>query len=931
MRSIYRMAVMFVLATVGGASAAMVPVNLRCEYLENPMGIDVAKPRLSWQLQSASRGQKQSAYQILVATDMAKLQADAPDLWDSKQITSSQSIQVEYAGKPLVSGMPVFWKVRVWDQNNNVSPYSAPARWEMGLLEPSQWTGVWISDPEPLPENEADLYTVLPAPLLRKEFTLQKPVRRARAYVSGLGYYEMSLNGDRVGDHALDPAWTTYSKRVFYSTYDVGGVLKPGKNAIGITLGNGWYNPLPLRFWGWLNLRQHLDIGRPRAILQLNIEYQDGTLDRIVTDDSWRVGDSPILKNNIYLGEIYDARKELPGWDSPGFDDSGWRKAVPAPGEVGPLQAQTLPPIRVNKTIKPVRVSEPAPGVFIFDMGQNFAGWIQLRVKGEAGREVHLRYGELLRPDGTLNVMTSVAGQVKAPGVGGPGAPDLAYQADTYILNGRGLECYKPRFTFHGFRYVEVTGYPGRPDLDSIVGYQLHTDVDEAGSFQCSNKLFNRIQEMTRWTLLSNMFSVQSDCPHRERFGYGGDMIADSEMAIFNFDMAAFYAKTVVDHADAVRPNGGITETAPFVGIDAFQDGLGGGVGPIGWGTVHPVLLMHMYRYYGDRRLMEEQFPISLRWMEFLNEQAKDGIIDRGLGDHETLAPKVVPLTSTAFYFYNADLISRIARLLGRNQDANKLADRAAVIKATFNEHFLDKATGRYAEATQACQAFALYMGLVPQIAYEPALKTLLKDVADHKDHLTTGIFGTKFMLSALSNSGHPDVAYRIVNQRDFPGWGHMLENGATTLWEHWEFSDNTYSHNHPMFGSVSEWFYTVLAGIRPASDAVGFDKIIIKPAIVPGLDWVKGRYNSVRGPIVSEWQIRDGRLEMRVSLPPNTSALIHFPTPEIKEIQEGDRHVQQAEGLQLDSIEKDRVVFAAGSGDYHFNMPWPPKETPQN
>ncbi|HOM52063.1 MAG TPA: family 78 glycoside hydrolase catalytic domain [Phycisphaerae bacterium] len=915
------------LSSAVGVVAEMKPVNLRCEYLENPLGIDVPRPRLSWQLESPYRNRRQAAYQILVATHPDRLTPDQADLWNSGRVESNQSLHVEYAGKPLISGMPAHWTVRVWDQDGAVSEFCPPARWEMGLLDPSQWTGHWISDSRPLPEAEADLYGVLPAPMLRKEFVLSKPVLRARAYVSGLGYYELSLNGKRVGNRRLDPAWTSYGKRVLYSTYDVTGELRPGANAVGMLLGNGWYNPLPMRLWGWLNLRERLEIGRPRGILQLNIEYQDGTFERIVTDETWRVGDSAILKNNIYLGEVYDARKELPGWDCPGFDDRAWRAAVRAPGNVGELRAQMVEPIRATRSIKPVRVSEAAPGVYIFDMGQNFAGTITLRVRGEAGTEIRLRYGELLYPDGTLNPMTSVCGQIKGPGIGGPGAPDVAYQTDTYILKGGGeLETWTPRFTFHGFRYVEVTGYPGRPPLDAIEGHLMHSDVRPAGTFECSNPLFNRIQEITRWTLLSNMFGVQSDCPHRERFGYGGDIVVSAEMASFNLNMPAFYHKTAWDFADDVRPNGGFTETAPFVGIDAFKDGLGGGAGPIGWGTVQPVLLWHMYQYYGDRRLLEDQFPLAVRWMEFLGEQAVDNYIERGIGDHESIAEKVVPLTSTAFYYYNAELVSRIARIIGRSQEANRLADRAASIKASFNQRFLDTATGRYASGSQASQAFPLYMGLVPAISHGNALKVLLDDIAAHNFHLTTGIFGTKYMLSVLSDSGHADVAYRIVNQRDFPGWGHMIESGATTLWEHWEFSDNTFSHNHPMFGSVSEWFFKVLAGIRPHPEAAGFDRIVIQPAIVPGLEWVRARYDSIRGPIVSEWRIEDHRLIMHVTLPANTSALIHFPTPEIKEMREADRHIQQSQGIKLHRIERDRVIFEAGSGDYRFSMPWPPK-----
>ncbi len=910
------------------ASAEMRPVRLRCEYLKDPLGVDVT-PRLSWALESSARDQIQGGYQILVASSEATLHADRGDLWDTGRVASAESLNIAYAGRPLSSGVTAFWKVRVWDAAVHAGPFSEPARWEMGLLQPADWKGRWIADPRPLPENETELYNERPAPLFRKEFTAARPVRRARAYVSGLGYYVMAINGRRVGDHVLDPIWTSYGKRVLYSTYDVTDLLKPGPNAVGITVGNGWYNPLPLRFWGWLNLRQHLIVGQPRTILQLNLEYTDGTSESVFTDESWRLADGPVLKNNIYLGEVYDARREVAGWTEPGFDDSAWKQAVAASGEVGPLRAQMLPPVRVGQKLPPAKVIEPAPGVYIFDMGQNFAGWVTLRVRAEAGTRIQLRYGELLHPDNTLNVMTSVAGQVKQPGAGGPGAPDVAFQSDVYICKGGGVETYTPQFTFHGFRYVEVTGLNAAPSLDALEGSTLHCAVDSAGEFACSNDLFNRIQEITRRTLLSNLFGVQSDCPHRERFGYGGDIIATSEMAMYNFDMAAFYVKSLIDHSDAARPNHGITETAPFVGIDAFEDGLGGGAAPIGWGTVHPVLLAQLFQYYGDKRLIAENYPVSAAWLEFLTAQARELCIEKGIGDHETLAPKVTPLTSTGFYYMNAELLTRLARILDKRADADHSAALASSIKTAFNRRFLDPKTGKYATGTQACQAFALFLGLVPPSDRDRAVKVLLEDIAAQKDHLTTGIFGTKFMLMTLAANGHADAAYKMVDQRDFPGWGHMLERGATTLWEHWEFSDNTYSHNHPMFGSVSEWFFKVLAGIQPDVDAVGFDHIVIRPAIVPGLTWVKARHDSIRGPIVSEWALADGTLKMHIIIPPNSRALLHIPSADTQEIREGDRCAQQAEGLRVRAIESDRTVFAAGSGDYHFTMPWPPKTLP--
>jgi len=907
-----------VLSCVSRVAGAMEPTNLRCEYATRPLGIDVRQPRLSWQLVGERRGEAQTAYQVQAAGNEEDLTAGRADLWDSGKVASRESLHVVYAGKPLRSGMRVYWRVRVWDRDGRESAWSRPEWWEMGLLQAGDWRGAWITRDEPTAADDAKLFEDHPAPLFRKEFAVGKPVRRARAYVSGLGYYELRLNGERVGDHVLDPGWTAYRKRVLYATYDVTAMLRPGPNAVGAILGNGWYNPLPLRMWGRINPREHLTIGRPRLILQLHIEYADGSTQSVVTDESWKVGDGPIVRNSIYLGEVYDARREQAGWDRPGFDDGRWLPAVRATEPVGELRAQSAPPIRVKQTIRPASITEPQPGTYIFDMGRNFAGWVTLRVQGKAGTAVRLRYGELLHTDGTLNVMTSVCGQIKRPDMGGPGAPPVAYQSDTYILKGEGVETYTPRFTFHGFRYVEVTGLPDKPSPDTVEGHCLHSDVGDAGTFACSNEMFNRIQEMVRRTLLSNLFGVQSDCPHRERFGYGGDIVASGEMAMLNFDMARFYAKAVQDLADDQRPNGGITETAPFVGI--ADEGLGEGAGPVGWGTAFPWLQWQLYQYYGDKRILADHYEATKRWMHLLESKATDYILDNGISDHESLVPKPRALTGTAFFYHNACLASQIARALGRAADADRYAALSGSIRNAFNRKFLKPGTGVYDAGTQACQAFALFFDLVPADRRRVASDVLVNDVMQqHDGHLTTGIFGTKYMLAALSDAGRADVAYTIVNQKTFPGWGHMLDAGATTLWEHWEFSDNTYSHNHPMFGSVSEWFFKSLAGIRPDPAAVGFDRIIIRPQVVPGLTWVKATYNSVRGRIASEWRIEGDRLKLDVTIPPNTTATVYVPTRDRSTVKESDKPADQAERVRLLRTETDSAVYAVGAGAYRF------------
>ncbi|MBN1417194.1 MAG: family 78 glycoside hydrolase catalytic domain [Planctomycetes bacterium] len=902
------------------ALGAIEPIDLRCEGLSDPIGIDGSRPRLSWIVESRERAQVQNGYHILAATSPEKLAPGEADLWDTGRVESDRSVLVPYGGSPLASGRRIHWKLRVWDKDDAMSRWSEPAWFEMGLLEPDDWRAVWIARARPPRIREEAFYEDDPAPLFRKTFRIEKPVARARIYISGLGYYELRLNGERVGDRLLDPAWTSYAKRVLYSTYDVTERLREGENAIGAMLGNGWYDPLPLRMWGWLNLRDHLAIGTPRMIAMLAIEFADGTRRTIGTDESWRTTGGPMIRNSVYLGEVFDARREPAGWDEPGFDDGEWEGAALAKEPVGPLRAQMLPPIRMKERLVPKAITEPKPGVFIFDLGENIAGWAWIRVRGPAGTRVTLRYGELLHPDGTLNGMTAVCGQIKGNGAkNSPGAPATAFQTDAYILRGGTEETWMPRFTFHGFRYVEVTGFPGRPDRESLRGIVVRSDIETIGRFACSNPLFNRIDAMVRRTFFGNIFGVQSDCPHREKFGYGGDIAATSEAALLLFDMGTFYAKAVRDLADAARADGGLTETAPFVGI--ADQGLGGKSGPIGWGTAHPLLIRQLYRYCGDRELLEEQFETARRWVDFIASKVPDRIVAKGIGDHESLAAKQVPLTSTAFFHLNSRLVADAARILGRSDDAERYTALAEDIRRAFNEKFLAKGTGRFGTATQADQAIALALDLAPPEEREAALRVLAGDIAAHQNHVTTGIFGTKYMLQALADAGRADLAATMVGQKTFPGWGHMLERGATTLWEHWEGSDNTFSNNHPMFGSVSEWMMKSLAGIAPDPEARGFDKIVIRPQIAGDLTWARGTYRSVRGEVRSAWKIEGDRLALDIEIPANATATVHIPGGDPAKVKEGGKPASDADGVTLLRSDPRAAVYRVGSGRYRFEV----------
>jgi len=906
---------------MAGIAEPIKATGLKCEYRNNPLGIDAPQPVLSWILQSTVRGEKQTAYQVVAASKPESLKSDAPDLWDSGKVESSRSLGIAYEGKPLKSGMRVWWKIRAWDKDGNPGPYSETSWWEMGLLSQQDWHGKWICQDKPLPQKEEDFYAENPAPLLRKNFKIEQNIKRARIYISGLGYYELRINGSKVGDQMLDPGWTSYDKRVLYSTYDVTGVIRKGDNAIGVMLGNGWYNPLPLRMWGRINPREHLTIGRPRLIVNITLEYADGSIEEIVTDETWKTSDAPILKNSVYLGEVYDARKEIPGWDKPGFDDHDWPVAVEASEPVGALRAQSSPPIMIGRTIKPIKMSEPVQGTFIFDLGENFAGCVRLRVKGQPGDKVTLTCGELLTKQGKLNANTSACGQIKeGRSKGGPGAPVNAFHQYTYIVRGTGEEIYTPRFAYSGFRYVEVTGYPGRPALDAIEGLVLYSAVESVGSFTCSNGMFNRIQDAFRRTFLSNIFSVESDCPHREKFGYGGDIVACSEAAIYNFDMSSFYAKSVEDLADSVRPNGSFTETAPYVGI--ADAGLGDGSGPVLWGSAHPVLQKSLLQYYGNQRIIAEQYENTRRWFELLASKAKDHVLDQCIGDHESLAQKSPAVSSTAYYYSTVKSFSEFCGILGKTDDARRYAELASQIKNAFNRKFLDEKTGRYESGTQANQSFALALDLVPEKQRTAALDLLVDDILNkHNGHLSTGIFGTDCMLQALGRYRRAGVAYTIVNQKTFPGWGYMLENGATTLWEHWALDSNTFSHNHPMFGSVSAWFFKYLGGIRAAPDTVGFDRIVIAPQFAGDLKWAKTSYVSVHGLISSEWTRDGNHLVLNVTIPVNTTAAVYLPVSEGSMIEESNQIIGSANGVSLISRDNEIAVLEIVSGTYRFTV----------
>jgi alpha-L-rhamnosidase len=904
---------------VSEAFAQLQPDRLTCEYKENPLGIDTRKPRFSWTFLSSDRNQLQSAFEILVSDSQEDIQKLNGNMWTTGKTMSSENTLIEYTGTPLRSFSRYYWRLKVYDNEGKPSSWSEPNWFETAMLDQDDWEGQWISDRRKQFDHDEEFYQDDPMPLFRKNFELKKEITRARLYISGLGYYEAYINGKKVSDHMLDPGWTSYKKEVLYVVHDITSMVRKGNNVTGIMLGNGWWNPLPIRLFGRFNLRDVQQTGRPCLRAEIHILYNDGSSDKIVTDGSWITSPGPIIRNNTYLGEHYDARLADSRWNSAVIPHNGWKSAEEVAGPSGSLTVQMQPPVRVTRVMKPVRITEPEPGVFIADMGQNFAGVARIRVTGKAGTIIRMRYGEALHEDGSLNFLTTVAGQIKEIWhlSGGPGAPPTAWQEDDYILNGRGKEVWSPRFTFHGFRYIEVHGWPGKLIANDIEGLRMNSDLEEVGEFSCSNPMFNKLQEAIKWTFLSNVFSVQSDCPGREKMGYGADIVVTADAFLYNFDMANFYTKSVHDFANDQQPDGGITEIAPYTGI--ADKGYGGESGPLGWQLGFMFLQKQLYDFYSDKRIIGQHYDAVVRQLGFLENHAIDGLYHWDISDHEALDPKPEAFTAAAFYYHHALIAAQFAGILGKKEDSTRYAGLADHIKHAIVRKYLVPTTGRFDNATQSAQLFALWYDLSPE--EELTFDVLMNEFRRHNWHVSSGIFGNKMMYDVLRRKNKNDIAYRIVNQQDFPSLGYMLKRGATTLWESWQYPDNSPSQNHPMFGSVSEWFYRSLLGINPT--APGFATFMIKPEPAGDLTWAKGSYHSIRGAIVSDWKIENGAFTLRTKIPPNTKAEVWIPAEGSKDIKEGTNSI-----LPL-RWEDGYAVIEVGSGEYTFSSSY--KGFPRN
>ncbi len=891
-RRLVLLTLLILLVCVSGRDAQAVTVfALRCEQLENPLGIDVLRPRLSWKLDSNQRGQKQTAYEILAAGSERALRPGKADLWDSGKVVSEDTLEVYYSGTPLASRRQCFWKVRVWDKEGRVSE-SKTARWEMGLLQPADWLANWI--------GRTTDSNVTSAPLLRRSFTIDRKVRLARAYVCGLGYFELYLNGKRVGDHLLDPGYTRYDRRALYVTHDITGLLQRGDNAAGVVLGNGWFNVINKTAWDWDKAPWR---AAPKLLCQLEIYFEDGNRLTVASGVDWKTSDGPITYNTIYSGEIYDARREQAGWNAPGFDDSAWAAALLVDRPQGVVSAQMMPPIRVDRTFQTAGISEPKPGVFVFDFGQNLSGHAQLSVQGPAGAEVSMKYAERLAANGLVD-QTDIAQHVVRFDA------SQRFQTDTYILKGGPRENWSSRFAYDGFRYVEVRGFPGKPDKDSVSAIFFHSDVPAAGHFECSNPLLNRIAAAAQRSYLGNLQGIPTDCPHREKNGWTGDAHLAAELGMFNFYPSAVYSKWIQDLADEQRPDGRLPGIVPTSGW-----GYTWGNGPA-WDSAFLLIPYYQYLYYGDTEEFRLHYDSLKRYVDYLTSRAQDGIVNIGLNDWAPFKTKTgAPITDTAYYYVDTKIVALAAGLLGREEDERHYQEQAANIRRAFERRFYHPASGLYNNGSQTALSCALYQGLVEPENKERVLSNLVAAVEKNNFHIDTGILGAKYLLNALTQNGRPDVAYRIAAQKDLPSWGWWIEQGATTLWEQW---DGGSSRFHVMYGDIDAWFYKALAGINPDPAAPGFKHFFVTPRVVGDLTSARAEYNSARGKIISDWKVVNGEFRLALRVPANATATVSLPISEVAQVKEGGKPVA---GLPF-RVEERRTIFLVPSGAYAFSGP---------
>ncbi|MEZ0542187.1 family 78 glycoside hydrolase catalytic domain [Fibrella arboris] len=922
MRLLIILTYLLLLAAAGVAQPLGV-TYLRCDNRTNPVGVQTTKPVFSWQLASASRGTLQKAYRLLVADSPEALSQNRGNVWDSGKIVSQASIQVSYQGKPLGSAKAYYWKVKVWDNHGAESPWSAVAAWQMGLLTNADWKGAnWIGY-DKLPDS---LVNVLPTdgkkdvvqggnvlPLLRKRFTVSKPVKQATLFIAGLGQFDAHLNGQKIGDHFLDPGWTKYDKQAQYVTFDLTHKLKSGENALGVMLGNGFYYVPPVkdRF-----RKLKVMFGYPKLISRLLISYADGSQDNIVSDETWKTAPSPITFSSIYGGENYNAMLEQADWDRPVFQDVTWRKALVVDGPPV-LNAQFQEPLKVFDTFAPVSKKRLDSGDWVYDLGQNASGIIRLTVQGKRGDTIRVYPAELLKADGAVTQKAS-------------GSPFYF----EYILKGNVPETWQPRFTYYGFRYLQLKGGvpmgeqnpKSQPEVSELVGLHTRNAAAGAGTFVCSNDLLNRTNTLIDWGIKSNMASVFTDCPHREKLGWLEELHLMGASVRYQYDIASLLKKEVQDMKDSQLADGLIPEIAPeYVKFD-----WGGGIfrDSPEWGSSAIIVPWYLYQWYGEKAELADSYPMMQRYLTYLGTKATNHLLSQGLGDWYDLGPnppgvsQLTPMgvTGTAMYYYDLTIMEQIARMLNRPADADRYTDLAKQVKTAFNQAFFNKETKQYATNSQTANAMALYMNLVEPPYREAVVDNIIKDIRSRNNSLTAGDIGYRYLLRALEEAGRSDVIFDMNSRADVPGYGYQLAKGATALTESWQALPSV-SNNHFMLGHLMEWLYAGLAGIKQEDSSVAFRSSKIYPQPVGDVTSAKATYASPYGLISSEWTKKGADFTLTVQIPPNTTSTIYLPATKASTITESDTPIAKSKEATLTGFEKDRARITVGSGTYRFRV----------
>ncbi len=878
--------------------------DLRCEFSTDPLGIDVAQPRLFWRVESPARGQRQSAWQALVGSSAETLAQDRGDLWDSGRVVSDQTTFVRYAGAPLASSQRVFWKVRAWDRDGHATPWSEPATWTMGLLGPADWKGIWIA-----------AQGATESLLLRHEFPVRAGLRRAVVHVCGLGQYEIAFNGIRAGNDLLAPGWTDYDKTTLYDTHDVTALLHEGTNAVGLILGNGMYNVVRrnrfAKFTG--------SFGPLRATLHLRLEYADGSVEFVGTDETWRTDAGPITYDSIYGGEDCDARLEPAGWDRPDFDDHTWLRAVAVIRVGDTLRGHSVgaEPLRVIETRQPAAARNFPDGTVVYDLGQNTSYMPRLRVRGPAGSTVRLTPAEIVNDDGTINRST----------MGGASRGSSWWE---YTKATDSEETWFPRFYYVGCRYLEARGTPARaggepPRIESLEGVIVHSSATPAGNFACSNELLNRIRNLVRWAQRSNMVSILTDCPHREKLGWLEQYHLNGPAIRYEFDLARLYTKGMNDMADAQTDDGLVPNIAP-----EYTKFKGTFRAAAEWGSAFIIVPWQQYQFTGDLDLLQKHYDAMKRYFAYLETRATNNILSEGLGDWYDLGPKKPgpaqltppPVTASAFYYRDAWILSQVAALLHHPDEAKDYATRAQRIRASYNRRFFNRGKGRYATGSQCAQALPLVFGIVEPQNRDAVFASLVRDVESRGNAMTAGGVGFRFLLQALTLGSRSDVIYRMINQDEKPGYGYQLKMGATSLTESWDANQSS-SHNHFMLGQITEWFYKDLAGIDCDPAGPGFQKIMINPHPVGDLKWVEATYKSIHGSVAVRWERIGERFVLKTTIPANTSATVFLPAREGAAVQESGTPAEHSPGVTFLRREGDRAVFRIESGSYAFESQW--------